>query len=1047
MPTINLRLNESANPRYIHIDEATNTVHLMVPIATGININADNTCKTVVALQEFFGKGHDSQTRENSAYFSLLKYKRSLEDDIAIMTDGIEKTQKQERLTQTDQYIQAFNQIKDHHTLNDLTRGYPIYPTPVREILRRPTNLYGMTLCPTVKDGFLNVQAPVFSVARDAGRDVLYRAFMQAFNGINQVPMHSPEERLIDSIVSKITNDTITIGELQTLVNNSPELKKLKFTIEASDLAAVDCTDPNELLKKNVSAQNSDSLRSFLQSIIAANLQRNPNLYPYNAFHHIKTLCDAGNIRDIPEYLSITSQFLLAEINIHARSLGLSIANFGAVLDANIGLSTSLANDIRNAVITGQEIDTCIMSFINRNQQTFGLARILNANEINTITTEFHKHFFLIKDAPHLDEFMILKDNLPRQFYHHQGSLCFDFAQLAATQDFPLLSLNPIIQRIQGQNPNFSTTNDLSTVQRTVSAVGEIPIDDSVIKQNITTALQTNNFTSLRRILLSPCNNDKKVFQVISPDFFSPHNNHPLLLEVRRSITDAALMKNFNRIVLNRPEPQLLSADETRNLYMGIMKTKDINISLNLKYSNVRDLTDLLNAAGIRSVTVTAGYSGTFAFEAANIETLQAINALKDAGSGYIHLTQRMAVSIYKEVKKQYGENSPEYTAMMQKNNQSEIPQKMIYALSLLHIPVPDPENNITYPNNGDSSNGYLIKNLTPDNIRAIENIHHEHGRKMTVDVNMINALCDKLRPLNQQMFNTHNTFCHRDRLRATLAALDIPYIDVTSMNATSTEFSVGLDETSQAIVKKVLGLPFINDEEPLARFYTPHLINLEDRKSNRGHLHIYRTVITQAQRQAPAQVQAQVQVQAQAPAQAQVQTQAQAQQPPNVAATGAPSAQTSVPSGFTPEPLATTSTTSRNDNSRRGGMFDAAARGAANVPLPRILSSQELLTNKIRELCSIIPVIPPGTWFHLNVNANDSIEYGRSRHTGNLCFADSAYQITFEPNATVSIQNKSTGYSQITGEREKIRIFNDFCHRLGLSQAPSATPPNNPGR
>ena len=56
-------LTEPTYSRYIYINPKTNQLHLLMPIVSGETIGLDNTCKSVFALQEFFGKTRDVNQR------------------------------------------------------------------------------------------------------------------------------------------------------------------------------------------------------------------------------------------------------------------------------------------------------------------------------------------------------------------------------------------------------------------------------------------------------------------------------------------------------------------------------------------------------------------------------------------------------------------------------------------------------------------------------------------------------------------------------------------------------------------------------------------------------------------------------------------------------------------------------------------------------------------------------------------------------------------------------------------------------------------------
>ena len=49
-----------ASSKFLAFNEKANTFDLLIPIMLGTNINADNTCKTGLQTQEFFGDSDSS---------------------------------------------------------------------------------------------------------------------------------------------------------------------------------------------------------------------------------------------------------------------------------------------------------------------------------------------------------------------------------------------------------------------------------------------------------------------------------------------------------------------------------------------------------------------------------------------------------------------------------------------------------------------------------------------------------------------------------------------------------------------------------------------------------------------------------------------------------------------------------------------------------------------------------------------------------------------------------------------------------------------------
>jgi hypothetical protein len=100
-------LNEPSNFRYIHINPATNRVHLLVPFIAGIDVSTDNTCKSDVELRAFFEGG---AFKELDSYKSILEFHLSLLEE----SDGHCRTKK-ERLDQINRYLEAVVDMRNRY--------------------------------------------------------------------------------------------------------------------------------------------------------------------------------------------------------------------------------------------------------------------------------------------------------------------------------------------------------------------------------------------------------------------------------------------------------------------------------------------------------------------------------------------------------------------------------------------------------------------------------------------------------------------------------------------------------------------------------------------------------------------------------------------------------------------------------------------------------------------------------------------------------------------------------------------------------------------
>ena len=142
-----ISLTEPTAPRYLYINPVNNLVHLFVPVVGGQEISTDNTCKSDVALRDFFQDG--------AALRELNAYQLALEFDVLFLEDGHPlKESKQKRLTQINHYIKAIPSIRNE------------YSAAINRLKKDASNLYSMQLRPRVQDSYSDVVNPIFSLDR-----------------------------------------------------------------------------------------------------------------------------------------------------------------------------------------------------------------------------------------------------------------------------------------------------------------------------------------------------------------------------------------------------------------------------------------------------------------------------------------------------------------------------------------------------------------------------------------------------------------------------------------------------------------------------------------------------------------------------------------------------------------------------------------------------------------------------------------------------------------------------------------------------------------
>lgn len=411
-----LPLKEPRSPNYIYINPKTNVVHLLMPIMTGTDIGLDNTCKSVYALQEFFGLL--GANKQRSAIGSLEAYRANLIFDLKYVSDVKIKEKKTARLTQIDNYIKLLKQIQSQSQITTpLMQGFPTYPKPLESLMQdRSSNLYSMVLCPAEKDSYLRMGAipSVFSLNRD-GNSKLYRALSIAYQN-----MIFPEERLVKKILTSLPNQSIGFEELRTRLQHQVQAD-LNITCTFEEIAAtndapsvaVDQAYLNTQL--SIDPQDPDANSAYLRALI---FYCEPKLFE-NALIPPFEQCTTVS------QLNITTQLLMAELNFFCMIEGLTQANFGSILDSDETLSIELAQVVKTALAKNHSVEESVIGWMNQHQATFKLNQPITA--IAQIKTQFKSHYEQIKSSPHFDEFMLLSDK-PGIFFTHQGCIGVHFA-------------------------------------------------------------------------------------------------------------------------------------------------------------------------------------------------------------------------------------------------------------------------------------------------------------------------------------------------------------------------------------------------------------------------------------------------------------------------------------------------------------------------------------------------------------------------------------------------------------------------------------------
>ncbi len=358
-------LNEPSNFRYIHINPATNRVHLLVPFIAGIDISTDNTCKSDVELRAFF---------EGGAFNELESYKSTLEFHLSLLeeSDGHYRTKK-ERLDQINRYLEAVVSMRDS------------YKTIVTRFLSKSSNLYSIQLRPRVQDSMSRVVNPVFTINRENDSrgtplSPLYNKMHDVFSGL-VLGKPDPRTDLIHHVLNRLPTNATFDDIKHTLKSQCAQQFKIDIDVESW----IRPIPGQKGIKEPVDKVHIDAFMGFenaspkdyidaLLGICAPNLWK---MIAGSPFY----LGIYDNTAHQTESLSMMTQFYLGVLNVYCRAKGISDRNFGVILDGSSSLSQEFVEIVAAALHRGEEVEPAIIAFFNRHKNEFKLSRELNVQD------------------------------------------------------------------------------------------------------------------------------------------------------------------------------------------------------------------------------------------------------------------------------------------------------------------------------------------------------------------------------------------------------------------------------------------------------------------------------------------------------------------------------------------------------------------------------------------------------------------------------------------------------------------------------------------
>ena len=334
---MHIPLTEPTAPRYITINQETNQVHLMVPVVSGQEISTDNTCKATVALREFFDGG---ALRELNAYKDALVF-----DILLLEEENPQRIAKEARLAQIGAYLEAVQAMQYSHG------------DAMTALMTRPSNLYSIQLRPRVQDSLSKVVNPAFNIerkndARGNPQSAMYNAMQVGYPSI-MIGQPDPRARVTSAILSALPASSSFTDIQRVLTEQFHQWLGLEidFTQQTNSTPVTkDAIDALMGFDEDSPATPQDYVDALL-GVCAPDVWES---IPTPPFYSIP----AGTaVDERTERLSILTQFFLGIVNVYCKARGISVQNFGAVLDASNDLSTELVRVVSEVLSRGDEVE------------------------------------------------------------------------------------------------------------------------------------------------------------------------------------------------------------------------------------------------------------------------------------------------------------------------------------------------------------------------------------------------------------------------------------------------------------------------------------------------------------------------------------------------------------------------------------------------------------------------------------------------------------------------------------------------------------------
>lgn len=387
-------------------------LRLMVPICGGGTIGLDNTCQTVIELQQFFG-----YKNSDSALNALSKL--SVDLNLYSALTGQELSFQIRQLSNYYKIIKRISELKDFK--ESLVKKFGIYPQAIGQLLNSSKNIFAIRLSVEKEHSFFAM--PQGSIVFSGGKYL----GMGLRHGLVDLPQaKSPREQFLD-----IMKHSVYEGE------GALKAYATRMGLVIKDMFDQDVQFDTDESKLRDIYGGELSHEEYVEGLMGLNAPDLFNLLPISPFYGEK-LSHAASMED---NYAILTQLFVAEMNLYCVTHSISEKDFGCVLETEIFcnleylLRESVIDVVRAAFYENASVEEALVQWLNSNHQAFAMKRPLLGDETQQIIQRFRLKVSQIHDAEYFDEFVVCdtEAEFPERdrAYNYQNKICFDLMDIA----------------------------------------------------------------------------------------------------------------------------------------------------------------------------------------------------------------------------------------------------------------------------------------------------------------------------------------------------------------------------------------------------------------------------------------------------------------------------------------------------------------------------------------------------------------------------------------------------------------------------------------